>query len=362
LDKVRFGVVGAKGIGRTHMESIVSCGNAELVAVADINEAAGKEAASKYGIKWFLDYEKMLEQKDIDAVSICTPHFLHCNMALKALEYGKNVLVEKPMAITVREADKMVEKAKATCLKLGVVFQYRTFPVNQEIKRLIDEGEIGKIYRVLMEACTFRTQAYYESDAWRGKWKTEGGGALINQTVHNIDLLQWFVGPPSKLQGQIGTMYHNVEVEDIASAAIRFENGAFGILQVSIIDALDASRLVICGEKGKIVSNSEHKRAIMSKPIKECIADKKVWGGRPESQWLEIEPKTEEKGGHTTVIREYCDAIIADKEPPVSGEEGRKSIEIINAIILSSFEEKTVHFPVDRDAYDRLMQRLSERS
>ena len=148
MEKVRFGVVGAKGIGKTHMDSIVACGNASLVAVADINEAEGRAAASKYGVEWFMDYEKMLEQKDIDAVSICTPHFLHCHMALKALEYGKNVLVEKPMAITVREADKMVEKAKSTGLKLGVVFQYRTFPVNREIKRLIDADEIGKIYRV----------------------------------------------------------------------------------------------------------------------------------------------------------------------------------------------------------------------
>ena len=360
MDKVRFGVVGAKGIGRTHMESIVSCGNARLVAVVDINAAEGRAAASKYGVEWFMDYEKMLEQKDIDAVSICTPHFLHCHMALKALEYGKNVLVEKPMAITVREADKMVEKAKSTGLKLGVVFQYRTFPVNREIKSLIDDGEIGKIYRVCMEACTFRTQAYYESDAWKGKWKTEGGGALINQTIHNIDLLQWLVGKPVRLQGQIGTLYHNVEVEDIASATIKFENGAHGTLQVSIVDALESTRLEICGEKGKIESNGEHKLAVMSKPLKECVADKKVWGGRPESQWQEITPKTEDKGGHTTVIKEYCDALIQDKDPPVTGEEGRKSIEIINAIILSSFEERAVNFPVDRDAYDNLMRNLSK--
>lgn len=362
VEKVRFGVVGVKGIGKTHMESIVSSKNAMLVAVADINEAEGRAAASKYGVEWYMDYEKMLEQKDLDAVSICTPHFLHCPMTIKALEYGKNVLVEKPMAITVREADKMVEKARSTGLKLGVVFQYRTFPVNQEIKQLINNGEIGKIYRVCMEACVLRTQTYYESDAWRGKWATEGGGALINQTIHNIDLLQWLVGKPVKLQGQIGTMYHNVEVEDIASAVLKFENGAHGILQVCIVDAVGTSRLEICGEKGKIETNGGAKRLVMGKPLKEYIAEKKMWGTKPECQWIDIKPKTEAKGGHTAVIEEYAKALIEDKEPPVPGEEGRKSIEIINAIILSSYQGKTVNFPVDRDTYDSLMQKLSGNS
>ena len=360
VEKVRFGVVGAKGIGRTHMEGIASCGNAELVAVADINEAEGKAAASKYGAEWYLDYEKMLGRKDLDAVSICTPHFLHCPMTLKALEHGKHVLVEKPMAITVGEADRMVDKARGVGLKLGVVFQYRTFTVYKEIKRLIDGGEIGRIYRVNMEACVFRTQAYYGSDAWRGKWKTEGGGALINQTVHNIDLLQWLVGMPARLSGQIDTLYHSVEVEDIASAAIKFGNGAHGTLQVSIVDAVEDTRLEVCGEKGRIEADGTAKWMTMSKSLRECIADKKVWIDKPEVQWKDIKPATEEKGGHTAVIREFCQALIEDKEPPVSGEDGRNSIEIINAIILSSFEGRAVTFPVDRAAYDNLMQKLSK--
>jgi predicted dehydrogenase len=362
MEKVKFGVIGAKGIGRTHMEGIGSCGKAKLVAIADINETEGQAAASKYGAKWYMDYEKMLDRKDLDAVSICTPHFLHCPMTLKALEYSKHVLVEKPMAISVSEADSMVDKARSAGLKLGVVFQYRTFPVYREIKQLIEYGEIGKIYRINMEACTFRTQAYYESDSWRGKWATEGGGALINQTIHNIDLLQWLVGKPARLMGQIDTMYHSAEVEDIASAAIKFENGAHGTLQVSIVDAIEATRLEICGEKGKIESDGDAKRAVMSKPLKECIADQKVWGGRPEYQWHEVKPKTEDKGGHTAVIKEYCEALIEDREPPVTGEDGRNSIEIINAIILSSFERRAVTFPVDRNAYDNLMRKLSKKS
>lgn len=167
MEKVKIGVVGVKGIGRVHIDSIVSSENAELLAVADINENVGKITASNYKVEWYRNYEEMLECEDLDAVTICTPHFLHYQMALKALTYNKHVLVEKPMAISVSEADEMIHKSRKKGLKLGVVFQERTKPINREIKRLIDSGEIGKIYRACMEACYFRTQAYYAKDADR---------------------------------------------------------------------------------------------------------------------------------------------------------------------------------------------------
>jgi len=362
MDKVKFGVVGLKGIGRTHIEGITSTEEAELLAVADINEEEGRTVSSKYGAKWYRDYERMLELEELDAVTICTPHFLHYPMAMKALNHGKHVLVEKPMAITVREADNMIDNARKKGLKLGVVFQHRTNPVNQEIKRLIETGEIGPIYRVCMEVCGFRTQLYYDRDKWRGKWITEGGGALINQTIHHIDLLQWFAGKPAKLQGQISTMYHDVEVEDIASATILFKNGAHGVLQVSIIDTIRTTRFEICGEKGKILSEDEEtKLAILEKDLKEYISEDAVWGTRPEFQWREIEPRSKTKGGHGAIIKDFAQAILEDREPLINGEDGRTSLEIVNAIILSSFEEKAVSFPIDRDAYENLMETLAKK-
>jgi len=360
MKKVKFGVIGLKGIGQAHIDGIVSTEEAELLAVADINEEVGISVASKHGVEWYKDYEKMLELEDLDAVTICTPHFLHYPMAMKALEYGKNVLVEKPMAITVKEADNMISKARRLGLKLGVVFQFRTNPLYREVKRLIETGELGPIYRICMEACLFRTQAYYNRDAWRGKWATEGSGALINQTIHQLDLLQWLAGKPAKLGGQIGTLFHEIEVEDIASATILFENGAHGIIQVGTVDALQTTRLEICGEKGKIVSEGgETKRAILKKSVKEYIAEDKIWGGS-EFQWVKMEQE-EKTLGHGVVIKNFAQAILNDREPLVNGEEGRTSLEIVNAIILSSFEGRTVSFPIDRNAYDKLMKRLAER-
>jgi len=361
MEKVRLGVIGVKGIGRTHIKGIASAEEAELFAVADIDEEEGRSVASEHGAKWYRDYEDMLKLPELDAVTICTPHFLHYPMTMKALDSGKHVLVEKPMALTVREADKMIENARSRGLKLGVVFQYRTFPVNREIKRLIETGELGTIYRVCMEVCAFRTQLYYDRDAWRGKWATEGGGALINQTIHDLDLLQWFAGKPKRLQGQTSTIYHNVEVEDIASATILFENGAHGILQVGIIDPISTTRLEICGEKGKLIcEDREARRAILGKPVTEYVAAPEVWEWHPEIQWVDVKPEVEDRGGHRAIIRDFAQAILEDREPLVNGEEGRASLEIVNAIILSSFEGKAVSFPIDRNEYDRLMSRLSK--
>lgn len=359
MHKIRFGVIGLKGVGRTHIDGIVKSKSAELVAVADINEEVGRAVSAKYNVEWYRNYEDMLGIRDLDAVSICTPHFLHFPMAIKALEYGKHVLVEKPMAITVKEADQMIEEARRKGLKLGVVYQMRTNPAYQRMKEMISSGTIGRVYRVCMEACVFRSQAYYEGDAWRGKWLTEGGGALINQTIHYIDALQWFVDKPIEVYGKIETLYHNIEVEDIASAIIKFENGAHGIIQVSTIDPINIIRFEICGEKGKIVSeggSSEIKYAILERTIEEYVAGGEAWI-RPAYQWNKIDVEGEAFGsGHRKIIEDFARAIIEDREPLVSGEEGRVSLEIVNAIILSSFEGKPVRIPIDRGTYERLIK------
>jgi len=359
MEKVKFGVIGLKGIGQSHINAINQVEEAELTAIADINEALGKSISSRLGVKWYKDYVEMLEKAEIDAVTICTPHHLHHPMALSAVEYGKHILVEKPMAITVDEADEMIRKAEKRNIKLGVVYQFRFNPAFRELKRLIDD--MNQIYRVLMEACVFRSQLYYDRDAWRGKWATEGGGALINQTIHYFDLLQWFVGKPIRLYGEIGTLLHNIEVEDIAEATIIFESGAHGIVQVSSIDAPSTVRFEVYGDKGKIImDNDQIKRYVLEKSLKNHILEGEVWGN-PSYKTEEI--TVDRKGlGHKAVIEDFAKAIIEDREPAVSGENGRVSLEIVNAIILSSFLKKPVRFPIDRVEYRRLFEKLSSKS
>jgi len=357
LKKVNFGVIGLKGIGQIHINAIKEVEEASLVAVADIDEAVGRAVASRYGVEWYGDYEKMLEDGDVDAVTICTPHFLHASMALKAIEYGKHVLVEKPMAISVVEADGMVNEARRRDVKLGVVYQYRLHPVYRKIKDVIENDEIGSILRVCMEACVFRTQAYYNRDAWRGKWATEGGGAMINQTIHYFDLLQWFVGKPSKLYGWVNTVLHEIEVEDIASSVILFENRAHGIVQVSTIDAVPTERFELFGERGKLIKDDGLKLGLLEKTVEEYIREGVVWG-KPAFHWYDVDVGEGKGEGHTGIIRDFAEAILEDRDPAVPGEEGETSLEIVNAIILSSFEEKPVKFPIDRTRYENLLKKL----
>ncbi len=358
MEKVNFGVVGLKGIGQTHIDAIRNVEEADLVAVADIDEDVAREVSSQHKVEWYADYVKMLERQDVDAVTICTPHFLHAPMAIKAMECGKHVLAEKPMAVSVVEADQMVDRAAREGVKLGVVYQYRLNPIQLEIKSIIEAGKIGRILRVCMEACVFRTQAYYNRDAWRGKWATEGGGAMINQTIHYFDLLQWFVGRPRRLYGWVDTMLHEIEVEDIASSAILFGNGAHGIVQVSTVDAVPTVRFEIAGERGKLVSEGSSLRfGLLEKSAREYVLEDVVWG-KPSFQWFDVDVKEKEGGGHAEIIKDFAESILEDRNPMITGEDGRASLEIVNAIILSSFEGRPVEFPISRDSYGKLLKRL----
>lgn len=356
---VNLGVIGVKGIGKNHIKSIQRVEEADLVAVADIDESAGRATAEECGVKWYADYEEMLRRDDLEAVCVCTPHYLHAPMALRAIEHGKHVMVEKPMAITVGEADQMVEKAKKAGVKLAVMHQYRTRPEFAEAKAILERGDLGPLYRVSMEACVIRTWSYYEGGPWRTTWRQSGGGALINQTIHHFDLLRWFVGRPTKLQGWIDTRLHRTQVEDIASAVILFEGGVHGVAQVSIIDAPSTVRFEVCGDRGKLVQEEKAIRlGILDTPIREFIEKSgKRGGGGPRCTWRDVTPEKRETDHHV-LIRDFARAILEDREPMVPGEEGRASLEIVNAIILSSFRDRPVTFPVDRAEYAKLMAKL----
>ncbi len=360
--KIKYGVVGVGIIGRVHVDVAAKLKETELVAIADVNIANAKAVAEKYHVRWYQNYVEMLEKEKLDAISICTPHNLHYPIAMKALEYNTHVLVEKPMALSVKEADEMIAKARRLDLKLGVVFQHRTKPLSISIKRLIEEGKLGELYRALLEYCTYRDQRYYRSGPWRGTWKGEGGGVLINQAIHFIDLFQWFIGKkPSRLAAFINTLTHEIEVEDLASAVIEFEGGTQGVIHVSSFDMPSFARFDIRGDNGIIVVEDNRGRIAWNKPpIKESIISSLKERAKPIVKWEDILPSHIKESGHQMVIKDFALAIINDQEPMVNGEEGRKSLEIVNAIILSGIKNKIVKFPVDRHEYEKLLTELSE--
>ncbi len=358
MERVKFGVIGLKGIGMTHIEAIRKCESAELVAVCDIVEELAKNVGGKYGVRWFTDYREMTALKDLDAVCICTPHFLHHPMTLDALDEDKHVLVEKPMAITVREADEMIKKAKVRGLKLGVAFTYRTSPALRNAKSMIEKGELGKLLRATLEVANYRTQLYYEESPWRKNWKTSGAGVLINQTIHHLDVMYWFLGKPKRAAGFIDTKLHDIEVEDLASAALIFENNCHATVQVSLVDSPQFERMVVSGTRGKIISDfgSQLKVGVSEPDVETHIRTSKEPWSRPSTSWREV--TVQGSGGHSEIIRDFAEAVKYGREPLVSGEDGIWSLEMVNAIVLSNFTGKVVDIPVDREIYDRLMDKL----
>ncbi|MBS7612046.1 Gfo/Idh/MocA family oxidoreductase [Candidatus Bathyarchaeota archaeon] len=358
VEKVRFGVIGLKGIGMTHIEAIKKCESAELLAVCDIVEELAKSIGEKYGVKWFTDYRELITLKDLDAVCVCTPHFLHHPMTLDALNASKHVLVEKPMAITVREADEMIEEAKARGLKLGVAFTYRTNPALKSVKSMVEREELGKLLRATLEVANYRTQLYYEDSPWRKNWKTSGAGVLINQTIHHLDVMCWLLGKPKRVAGFIDTKLHNIEVEDLASAALVFKNNCHATVQVSLVDNPQFDRMVVSGTKGKVILDfgSQLRIGISEPDVETHIRTSKEPWSRPKASWREV--NVEGRGGHSEIIRDFTEAVKYGKKPLASGEDGIWSLEIVNAIVLSNFTGKIVDIPVDREDYDRLMDKL----
>lgn len=363
LSKIRYGVIGIGGVGREHVKCALKIPELDLVAVADVNEQFLAQAKEEYGVKTYTDYIEMIEKEKLDAVSVCVPHFLHATITINAIKAGAHVLVEKPIAISVKEADEMINAAKKKGVKLAVVFQNRTNPLYQEVKRIIDEEGIGELLRAQLTYLCYRTQSYYQSAAWRGKWKTEGGGVLINQAIHFIDLFQWLTKTPVKrIRAFINTIAHEIEVEDIASAAIEFENGALGTIQVSSIDTPGELRIEIRGdEKAVIIENDVATIYYNNIPIKESIKKLAKWESPTyTSKKISLE-EVKREWGHKVVLEDFAKAILFDKEPMVTGEEALKSLEIVNAIILSSVKKKEVTLPVDRNEYEEVLKELSEK-
>ncbi len=343
---VKFGIIGT-GVGANFcaegLSMIADTGIAKLVAVTSRREERAKEFASKWNLDlWYTDHEEMLEKAPIDAVIISTPHYLHYPMALDAIRAGKHTLVDKPMAINLKEADEMINEAEKRGVKLGVTLQSRFDPTIRKVKDAAEEGKLGQL--ILGEAIVkwFRTQEYYDKSPWRGRWATEGGGALINQAIHTIDLLLWIMGPPKYLWAQIDTVAHNIEVEDIAVATIRFENGALGVVQGSTATYPGLpTRLEIHGTKGTAIIEGEVLKRWSVLGEEEVIMEKskeglKSWA-RPE-----LVPAT----NHAALIKDFAEAVLNDREPFVNGVEGRRSLELIMAIYESSRSRSVINFPL----------------
>jgi predicted dehydrogenase len=334
---VKFGLIGCGRVAPRHAQSLVQLATTELVAVADVLPNRADHFSDKHGADACYGHLEILEREDIDAVTICVPSGHHAQVAIDALRAGKHVLVEKPIALSLADADRMIQVAREENRTLGVVLQNRYNTPVQQVRRAIDQGQLGKIY--LGNACVrwYRPQSYYEDD-WHGTWAMDGG-ALMNQSIHHIDALQWFMGPVKSVSSYTATLAHEMEAEDVGVAIVRFESGALATIEGSTVtwpQNLEGS-VAIFGESGSVkVGGTALSRITIWKVNGELDREAEILTSQ------RVDPPTVYGYSHREVISDFADAVLEGRSPNTPGEEARKSLEIVLAIYESARTGKEV--------------------
>ena len=362
MEQIGFAVVGSTGvIGRVHIDAISRLDNCRLIGINARRQEPLRQQAYDLKALQYATIEEVLEDPDVDAIIIATPHPSHLEITLEAVAAGKHVLVEKPMAATVSEAETMARAARDANVTLGVLFNQRLRPESLKMRQLIDEGAVGDIYRTSLVSAALRTQDYYDRLDWRGTWENEGGGVLINQGIHGLDLFQWLGGMPQSVYASTRTFKHKIEVEDYASALLEYENGSHGNVHCSTVQAPNQFRLEVWGDKGGLVLEdwrlAYHK---LQTPAQEFIdTDKTIAFMIPdtETETFSYDPMP---NGHVPAIGDFADALLEGREPGITGEAGIKSQELVAAITLSGCRNRRVSLPIDRREYDDLLEELKE--
>ena len=331
------GIIGAGTISKVHARAIERIETTRLTAVAEPREDAGRQLAEEHGAGWHADAEALLGREDVDVVVLCTPSGLHADHAVAAAEARKHVITEKPMAITLDGMDRMILACHEGGVSLSVIFQYRFNREALRLKRALDAGLFGR--PVIGNALVHwhRTQEYYEEKGgWRGTWDLDGGGALMNQSVHAIDLLQWLLGPVGSLSAYTDTLTHDIETEDVASAAVRFTNGALGAIQGTTSTHVDYPlKIELRGTQGS--ATFEGSRLTDWRPSR----DEEVLSEEEQKIFPDV-PDEPFGAAHERQLRAIFAALDNGSEPPIPGEEARRAVEIILGIYRSVREGEIV--------------------
>lgn len=358
MDNVRIGIIGVGGMGSAHANSMKDVPRATLTAICDIDEAVCAAKAEAFGVPGFTKHTELLDSDLVDAVIVATPHYFHPPIAIDAWSRGMHVLSEKPISVTVKAADEMIAAWRKSGLKFSVMYQMRTEAIYIEAKRIIDSGALGEIYRTCMVMGWYRSQAYYDSGGWRATWTGEGGGVLINQAPHLLDIFTWLAGLPAAIHGEVRTNLHDIEVEDEAFAVLTYPNGAHGYLYTSTTEAPEAHLIEISGDKGKLrIQDGKIRLWTVDTPVRQHNRESEEMWSSPRGTEVPVELR-ETDSGHRAITANFVRAIL-DGEPLIApGEEGLNAMEMINGMILSGKTGEKVSVPVDRDRYEALLAEL----
>jgi len=353
MNKVKLGIIGFGTMGRTHYEYIKDnkVENCEITAIFDVKEIPISSYSSE--IKTFTNINNFFDSKLFDAVLIATPHYLHPEYAIKAFNHNYHVLIEKPAGVYTKQVRQMNEAAQKSNKKFAIMFNQRINPLYKKAKELVASGEIGQLKRTIWIITNwYRPQSYFDSSSWRATWKSEGGGVLLNQDPHQLDLWQWICGMPTSIHSYCYFgKYHDIEVEDDVTAFLEFENGATGVFITSTGETPGTNRLEISGDKGQIIIEKD---TLVFKKLRvsERQFNKEFTGGfgAPECWDISVPIDTKNKQ-HAGITQNFINSILYDEPLIAPGIEGINSLTLSNAMLLSTWENKKITLPIDEEKF-----------
>jgi predicted dehydrogenase len=362
--QVRLGIAGLGLMGIAHAKNILA-GNTPRLRLTAVCDRRASTFGLDPGVKLFPDSHTLIRSGEIDALLVATPHFSHTTIGIDALENGLHLLVEKPISVHKADAEKLLAAHAANPgLQFAVMFNQRTDPFYQKIRDLIRSGELGEIRRVNWIITNwFRTAAYYSAGTWRATWAGEGGGVLLNQAPHNLDLLQWLFGMPISIRAfcRFG-QYHDIEVEDDVTAWMQYQNGATGVFITTTGEAPGSNRLEIAAERGRVIYEND-RLTFTRNEVEMSAFSKTAESGFAAPPNTEITfPIASHGDQHIGILNNFADAILESAGLIAPGSEGIRSLELANAMLYSTFTGKTVDLPLDAAAYERHLHQLIDSS
>jgi len=371
MDPIRIAVIGIGNIGTLHLGNIERLRTKlHLTAVCDIVPEKAQRVATRYGCAAYTDAEVLLKDGVADAVIIATPHYFHTTIGISALDSGHHVLVEKPISVHKADAERLIAaydraRTRGEAPVFAAMFNQRTDPRYRKVRQLVQQRDLGALIRVNWIITNwFRTEAYYASSDWRATWAGEGGGVLLNQCVHNLDLFQWICGMPSKVWGFCGIgKHHAIEVEDEVTAYLEYPNGATGVFITSTGEAPGTNRLELNGDRGRVVLEDGlgPGRDLTFTRTEASVMEFNRTSNSAYDQppaWQVSFPISGSGGQHAEVLENFADAILSGVPLVAPAEEGVHSVELANAMLYSTLIGEPVTLPLDGAAFEHELQRL----
>jgi predicted dehydrogenase len=347
-----FGIIGCGMIANFHCKAVADIRNAKVTACFDTRPEAADRLAAQVGCRAYHELDAMLADPDVHVVTIGTPSGAHMEPALAAAKAGKHVIVEKPLEVTLKRCDAVIKACEASGVALATIFPSRFHESSQLLKRAVDQGRFGRLTIGDAYVKWYRTQQYYDSGAWRGTWALDGGGALMNQAIHSVDLLLWLMGPVVEVTAHTATLAHDrIEVEDVAMATLRFANGALGVIEATTAAYPGAlKRIEIHGSEGSAVLEEEDlKTWAFAKPTARDKALLERMAGKTQTGGGAADPAAIGHHGHTAMFKDVLKAISSGSRPLIDGREGRRSVEVILAIYKAAQTGRSVTLPLSSD-------------